>query len=194
MNIGEIIWDLEVRRKLFHLFALLLWLLPINFFSKPFTILSFLLVLLINLLTVMGFLKERLSFYYSLVYKLEREKNYSRPGIQALWANLGIFLSFLIFGKEASMVGVVVLAVGDAFASIVGIKCGKIRIGDKSLEGTFAFFLSTFLTLFPFVGLWTALLIALFSSVVEALSLRLDDNLTVPLTASFIYKYAIILS
>lgn len=188
MNIGEIILDLELRRKLFHLFALLLWLLPINFFPKPLTILLFLLVLFINLLTVMGLWKERLPFYYKLVYKLEREKNYSKPSIQALWANLGIFLSFLIFGKEASTVGVVVLAVGDAFAGMVGIRYGKRRIGNKSLEGAFAFFLSVFFVLFPFIGLWQAFVVALLSSVAEILPFKLDDNLTIPLIASLIYK------
>ncbi|MCY0866707.1 MAG: phosphatidate cytidylyltransferase [Aquificota bacterium] len=188
MNIGEIILDLELRRKLFHLFALLLWLLPINFFPKPLTILLFLLVLFINLLTVMGLWKERLPFYYKLVYKLEREKNYSKPSIQALWANLGIFLSFLIFGKEASTVGVVVLAVGDAFAGMVGIRYGKRRIGNKSLEGAFAFFLSVFFVLFPFIGLWQAFVVALLSSVAEILPFKLDDNLTIPLIASLVYK------
>ncbi len=188
MNIGEIILDLELRRKLFHLFALLLWLLPINFFPKPLTILLFLLVLFINLLTVMGLWKERLPFYYKLVYKLEREKNYSKPSIQALWANLGIFLGFLIFGKEASTVGVVVLAVGDAFAGMVGIRYGKRRIGNKSLEGAFAFFLSVFFVLFPFIGLWQAFVVALLSSVAEILPLKLDDNLTIPLIASLVYK------
>ena len=188
MNIGEIILDLEVRRKLFHLFALLLWLLPINFFPKPLTILSFLLVLFINLLTVMGFWKERFPFYYRLVYKLEREKNYSKPSIQALWANLGIFLGFLIFGKEASTVGVVVLAVVDAFAGMVGIRYGKRRIGNKSLEGAFAFFLSVFFVLSPFIGLWQAFIVALLSSVAEILPLKLDDNFTIPLIASLVYK------
>lgn len=188
MNIGEIILDLELRRKLFHLFALLLWLLPINFFPKPLTILLFLLVLFINLLTVMGLWKERLPFYYKLVYKLEREKNYSKPSIQALWANLGIFLSFLIFGKEASTVGVAVLAVGDAFAGMVGIRYGKRRIGNKSLEGAFAFFLSVFFVLFPFIGLWQAFVVALLSSVAEILPFKLDDNLTIPLIASLVYK------
>ncbi|MFN4319683.1 MAG: diacylglycerol/polyprenol kinase family protein [Aquificaceae bacterium] len=184
--------DLEVRRKFFHLFALLLWLLPINLFPRPFTILLFLLVLLLNLLTVMSFWKDKLSFYYKLVYKLERERNYSRPSIQAFWANLGIFLSFLTFGKDASLVGVVVLAVGDAFASIVGMRYGKRRIGNKSLEGALAFFLSVFFVLSPFIGLWQAFAVALLSSAAELLPLKLDDNFTVPLTAALVYKIIVL--
>ncbi len=187
MNIREIIEDLETRRKVFHLFALLLWLLPLNYLPSIITLLVFALVIGLNLLTILGVGKERLAFYYRFVYKLEREKNYSRPGIQALWASLGIFMVFLLFGKEPAMVSVVVLAVGDAFASIVGIRCGRRKIGDRSLEGTLAFLLSSFFVLLPFIGLWKALSVSLFSAIVEALPLRLDDNFTVPLTAGFVY-------
>lgn len=129
-----------------------------------------------------------MPFYYRLVYTLERDKNYSKPGIQALWANLGIFLSLLIFGRDPAMVSTVVLAVGDASASVVGLKYGKRRFGNKSLEGSLAFLLSTFMVLLPFVGFWKALSVALISAMVEAMPFKLDDNFTVPLTAGFVYK------
>ncbi|WPM32200.1 SEC59/DGK1/VTE5 family protein [Hydrogenobacter sp. T-2] len=187
MNIREIIEDLETRRKVFHLFALLLWLLPLNYLPSIITLLVFSLVIGLNLLTVLGVGKERLTFYYRFVYKLEREKNYSRPGIQALWANLGIFSVFLLFGKEPAMVSVVVLAVGDAFASVVGMRYGRTRMGSKSLEGSIAFFLSTFLVLLPFLGLWKAFLICIFSAIVEALPISVDDNFSVPLVAGVLY-------
>ncbi|MEN3028285.1 MAG: phosphatidate cytidylyltransferase [Aquificaceae bacterium] len=187
MNIREIIEELETKRKMFHLFALLLWLLPL--YLLPFWLVFFLftLVLLLNLLTLLRVGNHRLGLYYRLVYGLERERNYSRPGIQALWANLGLFMSFIVFGREPAMVAVVVLAVGDAFASVVGIRYGRRRIGNRSLEGTFAFFLSTFLVLLPFLGFWKAFLVCFFSALVELIPLRLDDNFTVPLTAGFVY-------
>ncbi|MFN3946590.1 MAG: diacylglycerol/polyprenol kinase family protein [Aquificaceae bacterium] len=185
---GKIILDLELRRKVFHLFALFLWFIPIALFPTLLTLLTFLLVLFINLLTVLGFGKERFSVYYSIIYKLEREKNYSRPTIQALWANLGIFLSFLAFGKEPTLVGVVVLAVGDAFAGLVGVRYGKRKIGKKSLEGSLAFFLSTFLVLLPFVGMGKAFWVSFVCALVEVLPFKMDDNFTIPLTAGFLYK------
>ncbi len=183
----KIIEDLETRRKLFHLFALSLWLIPLAFLPRSFNLLLFFLVLVINLLTVLKLGRESFSFYYDLIYKLERDKNYSKPSIQALWANLGIFLSYLFFGKEAALVSVVVLAVGDAFAGFVGINYGKRKIGNKSLEGSIAFFLSSLLALLFFLGFWKSFLIALVSSLVEVLPIRLDDNFTIPLTAGFVY-------
>ncbi len=187
MNIREIIEDLETRRKVFHLFALLLWLIPLGFFPRGLSLFVFLIVIAINLAIVLKLWEDRLGFYYRLIYSLEREKNFSKPGIQALWANLGIFSVFLLFGKEPAIVSVVVLAVGDAFASMVGMRYGRTRMGSKSLEGSIAFFLSTFLVLLPFLGLWKAFLICSFSAIVEALPISVDDNFSVPLTAGFIY-------
>ena len=189
MNIGKIIEDLEVRRKIFHLLAILLWLLPLYFFPTWLTVLLFFLVLLINLLTVLKAGEKSLKLYYKMVYSLEREKNYKRPGIQALWANVGICLSFLFFGKYPAMVSVVVLAVGDALASIVGIKYGRRKIWgtNRSLEGTTAFFLFSFLVLLPFLGFVKALIVSFSSALVEALPLKLDDNFTVPVVAGLVY-------
>ncbi len=187
MNIREIIENLETRRKVFHLFALLLWLIPLGFFPRGLSLFVFLIVIVMNLAIVLRLWENRLDFYYRLIYSLEREKNFSKPGIQALWANLGIFSVFLLFGKEPAMVSVVVLAVGDAFASMVGMRYGRTRMGSKSLEGSIAFFLSTFLLLLPFLGLWKAFLICIFSAIVEALPINVDDNFSVPLTAGFVY-------
>jgi dolichol kinase len=53
---------------------------------------------------------------------------------------LGVFLSFLFFPKECSAVGVVITAVGDGFAGMVGYHFGKTKTGNKSLEGALAFF------------------------------------------------------
>lgn len=167
--------------------AILLWLFPLKFFSSLLLHALFLVVLMINLATVFRLFEKGLSFYYRLVYLLERERNYSKPSIQALWANLGIYMVLLLFGREPAMVSVVVLAVGDAFASLVGMKYGRTRIGEKSLEGGVAFFLSSFLALLPFVGFWRAFLVSFISAFVELLPLKIDDNFIVPLTAGLVF-------
>ncbi|MCS7171018.1 MAG: phosphatidate cytidylyltransferase [Aquificaceae bacterium] len=187
MNIRKIIGDLETRRKVFHLFALLLWLPPLYLFPGWLLTLLFVIVIVMNLITLLRLWEDRLRPYYLFVYKLERRRNYSKPGIQALWANLGIFLSFLLFGRESALVAVVVLAVGDAFASVVGMRYGRRRIGERSIEGSLAFFFSTLLVLALLIGLWKALLVSFFSALVELLPLRLDDNFTVPIVAGLVY-------
>ncbi|SHK42838.1 diacylglycerol/polyprenol kinase family protein [Thermocrinis minervae] len=177
---------MELRRKLFHLFALLLWIVPIVYFPKSITLALFVLVMAINLLVVLRVGFKRLGWFYRFVLSLERPKNYQRPGIQALWANLGIFISYLI-SKEGAVAGVLVLAVGDAISGLAGQRWGKKKLLGKSLEGFLAFFLSSFICLLPFYGLWQTLVLAFVGAVTELLSGRIDDNFTVPICVSLTY-------
>lgn len=167
--------------------AISLWLIPLRFFNSTLLFITFLIVLTLNYMTVLGVGKDRFKLYYRMVYFLEREKNYQRPSIQALWANLGIFLSLLLFGRECAMVSTLVLAVGDAFASMVGIRYGRRKIWNgRTLEGSIAFFFSSFFAILPLIGFWKALLVASASALSEVLPIRLDDNFTVPLVSAFV--------
>jgi dolichol kinase len=60
--------NLELRRKLFHIFSILLWLLPLFLLSKPLLLLLCLLVILLNLSLVFKLGKDRLKPIYDLVY------------------------------------------------------------------------------------------------------------------------------
>ncbi len=175
----------ELRRKLFHIFSILLWLLPFFFLSKPLLLSLCLLVILLNLSLVFRLGESRLKPIYRLIYFFEREKNLKRPSIQALWLNLGVFLSFLLFPRECSAVGVVITAVGDGFAGIVGYYFGRTKVGNKSLEGTLAFFVSSGLVLLPFLGP-KAFGIAFLGALVELFSKKIDDNLILPLVGSLV--------
>ena len=174
---------LEFRRKTFHIIAVLLWLLPLFYFPKFLLLVFSLLVLFLNLMVVLRVAEDRFKILYKLVYFFERERNIEKPAIQALWLNLGVFLSFLFFPKECSMVGIILTAVGDGFAGLVGYHFGKIRIGEKSLEGFLAFFVSSSLALLPFLGI-SALFLALGGALVELLPKRIDDNFLLPLVGT----------
>ncbi|MDW8237947.1 MAG: phosphatidate cytidylyltransferase, partial [Aquificaceae bacterium] len=172
---------LEFRRKVFHLFALLLWLLPVKYLSFWQFVILFLIVVFLNFLTVLQFGKDGfLRRYYAIVFTLEREKNLSKPSVQALWANLGIGLSYILFGPESAMAGIITLAIGDAFASLVGQSFARIRIFSKSLEGSAAFFISSSLALYPIFES-ASFLLAFIGAIIELLPSSLDDNLSIPL-------------
>jgi dolichol kinase len=177
--------NLEGRRKIFHLLAISLWLIPLKFFPNWLITFSFLFIIILNLLLVNRIGIKFLPTLYRIVLYFEREKNLQKPGIQALWANLGIALGFLLFGKECAVVGVLLLAIGDAFAGFVGAKIGKLKLWEKTLEGFMAFFFSTFCVLYFFLGFEKALVVSLIGATVELLPLKLDDNFTLPVVGSF---------
>jgi len=180
---------LEIKRQLFHIVLLSLWLVPVLYFPAPVTLFIMISVLLINFLVV-----RRIKPFYILfsvfIEHLERKQNLDRPGIQALYANLGITASFLLFG-ELSSVGIVVLALGDSLSTLIGKLFGRNRIffnERKTWEGTFSFFLGTYLILLPFLGFDISLLIAIAGSLLEAMDLPMDDNLLIPIvTTAFAY-------
>ncbi|WP_461831954.1 diacylglycerol/polyprenol kinase family protein, partial [Aquifex sp.] len=114
--------------------------------------------------------------------------NLKRPGIQAFYALLGIFISYLLFGTKA-VYGIVVLAVGDGFSGLVGYYFGKRKLfynRKKTLEGSIAFFLSSFFALLLITDVYEAFFISLVSAFIESLKLPFDDNLLIPIVASLL--------
>ncbi len=183
--------NLELRRKLFHIFSLLLWIPPVLYLSKPLVVLVFFVVISLNLAVVLKI--EPISGAFKVFIDLfERERNLSKPGIQALFANVGIFLSFILFGKEATVVGVLVLAVGDGFSGLVGYHLGRRRLfynPSKSVEGSFAFLIGSLLTLYPLTDFQTALKVSVLGTIVESLPVKVDDNLIIPLVSAGVFYF-----
>ncbi len=182
--------SLEIKRQIFHLVAIFLWVVPVLYFPYLLTLLLMATVVLLNLLVV---LKRQpfYGFFSFLLDRLERKKNADKPAIQALYGNLGIFLSFLLFAED-SWVGIAVLAVGDSLSTLFGKLIGKTSLPfnvQKSWEGSIAFFIGAFLVLSAFLPYKKALLLSLIGTFTEALSIKIDDNLTLPLVVSAVYRF-----
>lgn len=177
---------LEIKRQLFHLFAILLWLIPILYFPTWLTLILFLAVISVNLAVVLR-IEPFFKFFGFFIDHLEREKNRNNPSLQAFYANIGILVSFLIFGKLA-VVGVIVLAVGDSFSTFVGKIWGKNNLfysEKKTVEGSLAFFISVYLVmLLVFKESREAVFVTSVSALLESFELNIDDNLLIPLVST----------
>lgn len=111
---------------------------------------------------------------------------------------MALLLTIISFPKVVAIIAIYTLSIADPASAIIGIMYGKRKIAkNKSLEGSMAFFtatflvaLSVFLTSYPGYMWWPILkasfLIALLGSLVEIIPLRIDDNLTIPLSMSII--------
>ena len=96
------------------------------------------------------------------------------------------------------------LAIGDGFAEIIGRKYGKTKWfgGNKSVEGTIAFFMTS--SVFTYISLniynlsengnsyniTDIILISFFCSMAELVS-NVDDNITIPLTAILVNYFLV---
>ena len=110
-------------------------------------------------------------------------------------------LAYLFFDhKEIIAIGILAMSYGDGFASVIGSRYGKHKfniLGDeKSYIGSISMFIFTLVTVFIALFYYQVSiddkLIALFyiifiATVIEAISPKGLDNLTVPFVAPFLY-------
>lgn len=104
----------------------------------------------------------------------------ARRAASSTWFLLGS-LAVLVAAPAGSFVpSVLVLALADPAASVVGRLWGRHALGKGSWEGTGAFFLVAAAVLTPFAGPPDALIAAALVAALEVLPTGIDDNLTVP--------------
>lgn len=124
------------------------------------------------------------------------------------WIIGSAFLCSLLFHEKPyiSFIALSLFILGDAAAAIIGISVGRLRIGQKTLEGSLACFfmcLALYYIVFPFVPqlfagweshtrFYIGGIIALFVTIFELIPLKIpgviniNDNLAVPVIAGYI--------
>lgn len=92
-------------------------------------------------------------------------------------------LTILIFDKSIAILAILFIVVGDTAGAIVGRIWGRRRFRNKTLEGSASFFIACCIAaLFvPGIPWWLKIVGALIATIVEALTIYIDDNLTVPI-------------
>ncbi len=95
----------------------------------------------------------------------------------------------LVFPKLITLTAFAILIISDTSSALIGRRFGRRRFLRKSAEGTLAFFVTAVVVVFftpKLEGLPTeyaiALVAAAVGTLVESLSFRLDDNITVPIS------------
>jgi dolichol kinase len=131
-------------------------------------------------------------WFLSVFKPLLREKETSRfTGTS--YSLTAALIAFLAFPRDVAVLALVFLAVGDALATVVGKRMGKIRLlGKKTLEGSLACLVSCIIVglIGYYAGLDVALLAVLAGSlgatIAEAIPLPVNDNLILPLFAGLV--------
>ena len=173
-----------MRRKLLHLLALSI---PVGYHFVPVAAAvlipfgCFAVALLVDLARFRGWAVQRLwrRWTDSIIRPKERSNFTGATNILA-----SAWLCPLLFARPAAALGMSAIILGDVAAALVGRRWGKHRDrNDRSFEGSSAFLVAAAIgcLLVPNVPTGIALTAALLAAVVEGLSHRIDDNLTVPL-------------
>lgn len=181
----DIPYSIEVKRKLIHLFSLSI---PVGIWFFPrLTMAGILFVALAGSLAVdlaRHFVTLQMKWWQEVVALFRPKEQGSLSG--STYILLSALLLVFFFQREIAALSMVYIVVGDIAGALIGRKFGKYRLFDKTWEGSLAFFLACFLASFfvPGISFPAKLAGAAVAAFVEALPFKLDDNLTVPLSAA----------
>jgi dolichol kinase len=183
----EIPFSQELLRKATHLGALIIpGLYYIHGLSKlealsvlvPITLLIFIL----DIGRMQGW-KVWEIFGAKLIGKMIRVHEAGGDFTGATYILTSACCTIALYPKPIAIAALAFIIVGDSFAAIIGRLWGKHRFGRKSYEGSAGCLFGTLIVAFcvPQLPLAVSIPGAVIATVVEALSTKIDDNVSVPL-------------
>ena len=103
----------------------------------------------------------------------------------ATYILISVCFTVAMYTKPVAIAALTFIIVGDTLAALVGRRFGRHRFGRKSVEGSLACLAGTLLVavLVPDLALPVALFGAVVAAITEALSTRIDDNISVPIVS-----------
>lgn len=185
----QILFKNEIIRKALHM------LLSVSAFAlkicDPDPLINLFLILTLVYLTIdisrLKFKQIKKIYNQFFGIMLRYEEDHRLTG--ASFAFVGASLTLLLFDLDSAISAILIVGLSDAVAALVGRKIGFTRIGDKSLEGSFAFFIVTLIILFAYTGtpIINGLTVAFLCTIIElVLPKWLNDNLMIPISAGLL--------
>lgn len=178
----------EESRKFIHILASNWWFIAMFYFES---------VLIATIIPLVFILINYFSYKYNLIKAIEREVN-NHPG--SIYYSISLFILVLVtFGllenPVIGAIGIMIMGYADGLAALIGKRFGKKKIYHyKTVIGTLTMFIVSFIVSLSFLLIYhprqfliNSLILSLIATILELFSLDGIDNLTVPLTTSFIY-------
>ena len=177
----------EFSRKIFHLLNMVIPLIHVYFIEDRMEMLIFL-----SLMLIFCFFIEVLRTQYFILHKFfkkylhfmmrDSEKEGEITG--ATWVFAGSLITIILIPKPFCIVALFFLAVGDTFAALVGMNYPFLKIGRKTLSGSIACFITCCIIglLFSFsLNTSTIMFGAFIATLTELSSMKINDNLSIPI-------------
>ncbi len=193
----------EVLRKLLHLSMLLIifgYGFLLNNFSERIAILALTAVLLI-LLEIeyfrIDYQNKKTEEINKLFVRYLLRRHEANNLVGATFFCISTIISFSAYDYSIAFLSLLLAVFGDTAAAIIGTLYGSKKIfRNKSYAGTLSGLLTNLITGFIVIPDLPIIFIpmALTATIVEMLTKKLDDNLTVPLFSGFIGQLIVFLN
>lgn len=188
INKSSLFW--EISRKTVHLSGLLIvviYTLLLNYFSEQLAILVLTAILLILLEIEYIRIEHRPRITHVLSGLIRSHEKNQLTG--SVFYVISCIIAFAAFDYWVAFVALFMMVFGDLVASLMGKSFGKTRIyKKKTWVGTLSGFAANALVGILILPGMLILIIpmAITATLVEMFTNKLDDNLTVPLSAGFV--------
>ena len=165
----------EVSRKFIHIMLGNWWIIAMYFFDN---------VIWASFVPTTFVIINYISCKKDLIKVMERDEN-EKEGLGTVYYALSLLIiSIVTFGvlnkPELGLVPILIMAYGDGLAAVIGkkVKSYKYKIKDKE-----SFIIISIYFMYGNVALWgiKAIILSIIITILEAISIKGTDNLTVPL-------------
>ncbi len=182
----EITFGHELLRKATHMGALVIpggyYLLGLSKVQMLYIMLPITaLMILIDLSRLRGW-RFWTNFAEPLVGGMVRSHEKDGDFTGATYILTSVCCTVALFARPIAVAALAFIIVGDTLAAIIGRKFGRLRFGRKSVEGSLACLVGTVIVALvaPDLSLQAGIFGAVVATVTEAVSLGIDDNISVP--------------
>lgn len=173
----------ELTRQAIHLLLGLIIISLLLFHGRAAALIASAILLVAG--TLLGFISLKgikLPVIYSFLKKAERTEEKKLPGKGPLTFLIGVLLALSLFPSNAALGALIVLVFGDSASTLIGRQFGKTKLpGKRSLEGTLAGLIASFIALQFWFPLNVSLAVALVGMLAEFLPV--NDNLSIPVVS-----------
>ncbi len=178
----------EIVRKLIHFFNLVIplgymYLIPDRIKMSLIMLITALVFVSVDLArSRIEFIKTFFTSYFGFMMR-DHELYGKLTG--ASWVVAVSVPIIYFFPRDIAILSLVFMSVGDIAAALIGQAIGKIKLGAKTLEGTLGCLITCIAAVYvlDIVPLPVGLTGAVTASLVELLSVDLDDNILIPFGA-----------
>lgn len=180
----------EVTRKYIHIMLSNIWFISMAFFDN---------YIIAAILPMLFVIINSLSYKFNLIKIMEREDK--KEGIGTVYYAISLtvlsLVTFYINKPILALPGILIMGYGDGLAAVIGqkVKSKSFNIlgSTKSIAGSATMLIVSLIMsilIFSFIGIeyliLKAFLIAIIATILEAISVKGLDNITVPLIITVI--------
>ena len=190
----------EFSRKIIHLLNMVVPLTHFYFIKDRMEMLIFLSFMLIFCFFVEVFRNRYImlqKFFEEYLHFMMRDSEKEGEITGATWVFAGSLITIILIPKPFCIVALFFLAVGDTFAALVGMNYPFLKIGRKTLSGSIACFVTCCIIglLFSFtLNASTIIFGAFIATLTELSSMKINDNLSIPIFSGLsMYFFNIVL-